>query len=284
MDHKQINSGFVLHHTTEEYTRVQADSSFVLHHSEQTVIRQQANSSFVLFQNTDEQSVDRLQADSSFTLNNNPKEHYGEGFEVGRLQADSGFPQTRNGEEFNSNRVQVKNEDIQSREQSLASEKKSYMIKSTELKYSDAENPKCWKYINQRRVGKVAHLLDAPKFKIEGTMETKVLSPKTTYGVYFVYKLNLDAKGFVQTPVEALISFVEIKNTERFRSVYLDPDNQVPSQKREDGWLEIEMGEFFNDQGEDGAVHMILSEMKHGNSKSGLIIMGIELRPKHNTS
>ncbi|XP_043722219.1 putative F-box protein PP2-B12 isoform X1 [Telopea speciosissima] len=59
------------------------------------------------------------------------------------------------------------------------------------------------------------------------------------------------------------------------------PEGQVP-RERWDGWMEIDMGEFFNDRGDDGEVEMSLLEVKRGNWKSGLIIQGIELRPKEN--
>lgn len=49
--------------------------------------------------------------------------------------------------------------------------------------------------------------------------------------------------------------------------------------QREDGWLEVELGEFYND-GDDEVVVMTLKEIMTGQWKSGLIVEGIELRPK----
>ncbi|XP_020253763.1 F-box protein PP2-B11-like [Asparagus officinalis] len=48
--------------------------------------------------------------------------------------------------------------------------------------------------------------------------------------------------------------------------------------ERNDGWMEIEMGEFFNEDGDDGEVSMRLREVKVLGSKHGLIIEGIEVR------
>lgn len=48
---------------------------------------------------------------------------------------------------------------------------------------------------------------------------------------------------------------------------------------REDEWTETEIGEFFNGQ-DDGVVEMRLREIEGGDWKSGLVIYGIELRPK----
>ncbi|KAK4339695.1 hypothetical protein RND71_041157 [Anisodus tanguticus] len=52
-------------------------------------------------------------------------------------------------------------------------------------------------------------------------------------------------------------------------------DERMPHE-REDGWLEIELGEFFNGGNGDEEITMML--MDH--VKGGLVIEGIELRPK----
>lgn len=58
----------------------------------------------------------------------------------------------------------------------------------------------------------------------------------------------------------------------------VEGDGQRPS-KREDGWMEIELGEFFvGEEGEE--VIMKLMEVKGYQLKGGLIIEGIEVRPK----
>ncbi|KAL0918453.1 hypothetical protein M5K25_010462 [Dendrobium thyrsiflorum] len=51
-------------------------------------------------------------------------------------------------------------------------------------------------------------------------------------------------------------------------------------QRRQDGWMEILLGEFYNEEGDDGDVTMSFSAIKGGNPKSGLIVQGIEIRPK----
>jgi len=52
---------------------------------------------------------------------------------------------------------------------------------------------------------------------------------------------------------------------------------------RSDGWLEIEMGEFFNSGIENEEVQMNVIQTRGGNWKRGLILEGIEVRPKYNT-
>ncbi|KAF6139565.1 hypothetical protein GIB67_015522 [Kingdonia uniflora] len=44
------------------------------------------------------------------------------------------------------------------------------------------------------------------------------------------------------------------------------------------------MGNFFNDEEEDGKVRAILKEVENGSLKSGLTVQGIEFRPKENSA
>ena len=50
---------------------------------------------------------------------------------------------------------------------------------------------------------------------------------------------------------------------------------------RSDGWLEIEMGEFFNSGQEEKQVQMKVMETTSHIWKCGFILEGIEIRPKH---
>ncbi|XP_030461255.2 F-box protein At2g02240-like [Syzygium oleosum] len=58
-----------------------------------------------------------------------------------------------------------------------------------------------------------------------------------------------------------------------------DANGDYPKERR-DGWSEIELGEFFTKDGEDGEVEMSVLETKGGNWKAGLVVEGIEIRPK----
>lgn len=49
---------------------------------------------------------------------------------------------------------------------------------------------------------------------------------------------------------------------------------------RDDGWMEVELGEFYNNEGEDGEVEMNFMETKGRHYKRGLFVQGIEIRPK----
>ncbi|MQM16566.1 hypothetical protein Taro_049525 [Colocasia esculenta] len=58
-----------------------------------------------------------------------------------------------------------------------------------------------------------------------------------------------------------------------------EPAREVP-RARDDGWMEIKIGEFYNDKGDDGEVDMSFREIKGGHWKYGLIVEGIEVRPR----
>lgn len=57
-------------------------------------------------------------------------------------------------------------------------------------------------------------------------------------------------------------------------------DSSSYPKEREDKWYEIELGEFFIEGGEDMELEMSLMEVKAGHWKNGLIVEGIEIRPK----
>ncbi|KAF8369753.1 hypothetical protein HHK36_032223 [Tetracentron sinense] len=186
---------------------------------------------------------------------------------------------------------------------------KCYMVAARELTIIWGDTPVYWRFSD------VAELLDVCWLEIHGKMDTRMLSMKTTYAAYLVFKFRESTYGFSCQPVEVSVRLVGGGGRE-WHTMYMDPDGclkrqhqsykgqvrhirirsshllknptltpwihcerQFP-QERGDGWMEIEMGEFFNDRGEDGEVEMSLTEVKDGNWKSGLLIQGIELRPK----
>lgn len=56
--------------------------------------------------------------------------------------------------------------------------------------------------------------------------------------------------------------------------------NQSRGVRRSDGWMEIEMGSFYSGGGDEGEVEARFMEIQNNNRKSGLIVEGIEFRPK----
>lgn len=49
---------------------------------------------------------------------------------------------------------------------------------------------------------------------------------------------------------------------------------------RADGWMEVTMGDFYNGNLDDGTIEIRLMEHRSLNWKSGLIVEGVEIRPK----
>ncbi|KAI9196576.1 hypothetical protein LWI28_025118 [Acer negundo] len=67
------------------------------------------------------------------------------------------------------------------------------------------------------------------------------------------------------------------------RGVFLNPLEDMPrlTPDRGDGWSEIDMGGFFNKNGDDGMVVSTLFDFDQFNIKRGFIIEGIEFRPRN---
>ncbi|RDX84107.1 F-box protein PP2-B1, partial [Mucuna pruriens] len=55
--------------------------------------------------------------------------------------------------------------------------------------------------------------------------------------------------------------------------------NEYPKE-RGDGWMEVELGDFFNGGGENKEVEIGVYEVKSGQWKGGILVQGIEIRPK----
>ncbi|GFZ07183.1 phloem protein 2-B13 [Actinidia rufa] len=144
------------------------------------------------------------------------------------------------------------------------------------------------------RFREVAELITITWLEIHGKINTKMLSPNTRYGAYLIANFADRAYGLDYVPSEAS---VEVGNYQSWGSVYLRRQTRRESpkrvsmrqtdlkgverfpQEREDGWLEIELGEFYSD-GRDEEVKVSLKEVKGEHLKGGLIVEGIELRPK----
>ncbi|XP_060212445.1 F-box protein PP2-B10-like [Lycium barbarum] len=195
--------------------------------------------------------------------------------------------------------------------------KKCYMLAARSLAIVWADTPRYWRWTSlpESRFSEVAELLDVCWFDISGKINTSMLSPDTNYAAYFVYTTKSSTYGFDHQSAEGAVG---ISGHERnTQTVFLDPEaarrhmyqivprregffNQIanilgreanppPSeneaqarypQQRSDGWIEVELGEFFVKRGQDVELEMTLTEVKGGEWKSGLVVEGIEIRPK----
>lgn len=130
------------------------------------------------------------------------------------------------------------------------------------------------------RFGEVAELRIVWWLEVKGKIDSKILSPNTNYVAYLVFKLNKRyARGFSRRNVT--LQFIVNEVVSKVWNVSLEQeDNPQHVRARGDGWMEVEIGEFFNECGDDGTVEFSLMEV-NGYTKRGLILEGIELRPKN---
>ncbi|KAK0581587.1 hypothetical protein LWI29_015502 [Acer saccharum] len=174
----------------------------------------------------------------------------------------------------------------------LQSGKKCYMISPRELDIVDGDNiyDWCWFSIpdadSKRRFGIptncrfVVKRRDVSPFEIGGKITTSLLSPMTTYIAYLVFAKNTIC-WVDDDPAEVYVGLSGSDNGQN-RTVYIHREQQDGEddgfypKKRADGWLETELGEFFNGGDEEGELLVtIKSEMKEG-----FLTQGIEIRPE----
>ncbi|KAJ8561208.1 hypothetical protein K7X08_027398 [Anisodus acutangulus] len=165
--------------------------------------------------------------------------------------------------------------------------KKCFMVSARELVISWGEAPYYWEWSSHpdSRFPEVAKLRFVCWLDMRGKIETRMLSKKTKYVVYLVFKL---ADGFYGLETaNAFVRFVDCESNndaEEQAIVVSLSRREGPSEKRSkrrvDGWMEIEMGNFFNDAGEDGDVEARLMEIRRLFAKGGLIVQGMEFRPE----
>ncbi|KAI3840610.1 hypothetical protein MKX03_004622 [Papaver bracteatum] len=203
-----------------------------------------------------------------------------------------------------------------------SSGKKCIMLGAKELGIAWGDNPSHWRWKGYpgSRFPKVAELQWVCWLEIRGKLDTRLLSPNTIYAAYFVLKFKEGDNGFEDEPIKAKIEVFglagdndSVCSEERVvyfdasgdndsvcseeRLVYFDAsgehspsdpilEGQYVAQERGDGWMEVEMGHFYNEGGPDnegGEVHMSVLETERLQGKYCLIIHGMELRPKVDT-
>ncbi|KAL7205326.1 hypothetical protein ACSBR2_018303 [Camellia fascicularis] len=181
---------------------------------------------------------------------------------------------------------------------------KSYILSARELSITWGNQPMywSWKFMSGSRFSEAAELRTIWWLEIHGKIRTQTLSSNTTYGAYLIMKISHRAYGLDSMPSEVSISVGDrvytnttylncrdsmkqqmeglcySNRTQMLRCRVGEGEGLVPSE-RKDGWMEIELGEFFSGE-KDEEVKMSLMEVKGYQLKAGLIIEGIEVRPK----
>ncbi|CAA2968002.1 F-box PP2-B10-like [Olea europaea subsp. europaea] len=192
--------------------------------------------------------------------------------------------------------------------------KKCFMLAARDLLIVWGDTPEYWRWIPypESRFPEVAELLDVCWFEIRGKINTSMLSSGTTYAAYLVFTSKSGIYGFEYQPAEATVGISGQDGVKR--TVCLDPDGEqrhryqiVPRRiffnhrlahiyrrrgdlaseriteypkVRADKWMEVGLGEFYVDGEQNLDMEISLTETKGGNWKNGVVIQGIEIRPK----
>ncbi|KAI3704255.1 hypothetical protein L1987_74471 [Smallanthus sonchifolius] len=128
---------------------------------------------------------------------------------------------------------------------------KCYMLGARDLSIAWG-NDTCyweWGHATGSRFAEVGILRNVWWLDIHGQIASVMLSRKTTYVAYLVYRITRDSWGLSE-PGKTIVSFGGVRN--ETSNVCL----QQP-QPRNDGWMEIELGEFYCDDGDEGEVEMV---------------------------
>ena len=139
------------------------------------------------------------------------------------------------------------------------------------------------------RFAEVAELVAVCWFEIGGSIGCQLLSPRTAYTAYLIFKLASESNGLDHPPQLASVRlgayaseiYIRLQDDDDSDDDALEEGWQQQQRRlRDDGWMEIKLGEFYNDEGNDGDVEIRLTETKALHWKNGLIIQGLEVRPK----
>ncbi|XP_024460479.1 putative F-box protein PP2-B12 isoform X2 [Populus trichocarpa] len=162
--------------------------------------------------------------------------------------------------------------------------KKCYRLSARDLLITWGDSPEYWTWNSDptSRFPEVAELISVCWLEISGKINTSMLSPATLYTAYLVLKLSIDIHnyGLDDQPVAVAMKLDGEESYTRTVSWSAERRRgQVPRNERGDGWLEIELGEFFTKEGKDGELGIrVFDGTTHW--KRGLIVEGIEIRPK----
>ncbi|KAF3341149.1 putative F-box protein PP2-B12 [Carex littledalei] len=188
---------------------------------------------------------------------------------------------------------------------------KCYMISTSLLKIDLADVPPfCWRRISPPD-SRVIRIVPS-RLHIVGKINSKSLSSKTRYGAYLVNKL-IDTDSDIFFPIGRIRQQTSVtvgrhisKNIvylEPFYTKYMpakdrfaltsytlkviderpefDDNNEIIANKRDDGWIEVELGAFNIDKDEDREMEIKLLSVEGSSLENQIILQGIEIRPKH---
>ncbi|CAH9067271.1 unnamed protein product [Cuscuta epithymum] len=190
--------------------------------------------------------------------------------------------------------------------------------RSLEIVWSDTPKYWQWISHPHSRFPEVAELLSVCWLEIRGNINSRLLSPDTNYAAYLVFTLQARTYGLEYQSVVASTEIISNGYEEAKKmTIYLDArgDESVATyppivprmrtfsrgssyrvrreemneafqndpaklpKSRRDGWMEVELGEFFVKNGQSADIVISLMEI-NSQWKCGLIVEGLEIRPK----
>ncbi|KAF8689997.1 hypothetical protein HU200_041632 [Digitaria exilis] len=194
---------------------------------------------------------------------------------------------------------------------------KCYMLSARSLCIIWGDTPQYWRWIplTDSRFTEGAELRAVCWLEIRGKIPCNMLSQNSGYAVYVVFKMSDESYGLQYPLQEASVTIGESRISRQvcldgYQNEGEDDEEEVPQnhrslrvpatrlglrrrnrrvphgvvvhfpKKRDDGWMEMELGQFNSEDGEDGEVSISLMETRGGNWKKGLIVQGIEIRAK----
>ncbi|XP_074316279.1 putative F-box protein PP2-B12 [Silene latifolia] len=178
--------------------------------------------------------------------------------------------------------------------------------RALEIAWGKGDTPFHWDFesMPESRFAQVAVLYQVCWLEVKGKLHAKMLSPHTTYGAYFVFKVPPNNNYGLEIPVNTAVLEVDeddegpprnMSHDMTVKCYYLDPTTSTARFEREkgalekmpldrgDGWMEVDMGRYrvgdIDGISERAVIEMTLWEVKDGNIKEGLIVHSIDLRP-----
>ncbi|KAI3934421.1 hypothetical protein MKW98_002928 [Papaver atlanticum] len=170
-----------------------------------------------------------------------------------------------------------------------SSGKKCIMLGAKELGIAWGDNRNHWRWEGYpgSRFPKVAELQWVCWLEIRGKLDTRLLSPNTVYAAYIVLKFKEGDNGLEDKPIKVKIEVIGGNDSvcSEERLIYFDASGEDPmlegqyiARERGNGWMEVEMGHFYNKGGRDnegGEVHMSVLESERLLGKYCLIVQDV---------
>ncbi|XXG61728.1 hypothetical protein AAC387_Pa05g0266 [Persea americana] len=164
--------------------------------------------------------------------------------------------------------------------------KRCFMLSATELPVYCIELPEscAWPSFYGSRFPVLLTLWKVGWLRIEGKINTCMLSSKTTYRAYFVFGMTRGCRyDFQHSEISIKLgSFTSNHCSEvpdSARCWLWDVWHDWVPQRRSDGWMEIVIGDFFVDEAVEGEVLMSLIMAAGGYMETLFGVEGIDIRP-----